>query len=918
MLFGRAEESGVIRHLLRAARDGRGGALVLRGEAGAGTTALLEAAIAAARAEGMRVVATRGTEGESGLPHATLADVATPLLGPLDTIPGPQAAALRGALALAPPVPGDRFAVAAGLLSLVSRAAEADPLLLVVDDLQWVDPASAEALLFTARRLAPVRVALLAALRSGDPGDPAPGGLPVQEVRALGRDDAAALLGARAGAVPSPSVMDRVMRDTGGNPLALCELAEWIDPAQIRGSAPLPDPLPVGAGPARALARRLTPLPSATRRALVVAAAAGADPAVPAADALAALGLPPDALERAELHGVLSLAGGRITWRHPLMRAAVHAAAPAGDLRAAHAALADVTAGSTRAWHLAAARAAPDAEAAAALDAAGREALGRGAPVEAGRALRRAAEMTPDPPARTARLLAAADALAQGGRHDEALALLHDGAGEPRHAVRAARAGILAAAGEARAARAILEPEARALEDHDPATAGTLHVVAAMTAAIAADVPAVIGLARRGLALLDAAGAPGPARAAARAFLAQGLILAGDTAAGRPLLDDAAACLARTGETTHPPLTRAVVLGHLWIGDLEEARRILDRVVTEARAASAAGSLPYPLAVMAVLDARAGRWDAAEAAGAEAARLAVETGQPSVEALAGIGPVQVAAGRGRVADCDALAARIDDLSDTAGADSLLLYTAAARGLARLAAGDAAGAVVHLERADRLARRRGVANPSAVPYGADLVEALWRAGRRGDAAAAHERLRIAAEGVGDTWSRTASARCAGIVGGDPGWEEALTAALAAPGADALPFDHARTALVLGERLRRERRPGEARPHLRYAAEAFDRLGAAPWRTRAEVEARATGDTGWPAAPAPRDGLTPQERRVAHAVARGATNREAAAELSLSHKTVEHHLGRVYAKLGVRSRTELALLLGGGRAVESPGT
>jgi DNA-binding CsgD family transcriptional regulator len=420
----------------------------------------------------------------------------------------------------------------------------------------------------------------------------------------------------------------------------------------------------------------------------------------------------------------------------------------------------------------------------------------------------------------------------------------------------------------------------------------------------------VVDLARRGLDLLEAAHAPEPAPAAARAFLAQGLILAGDVAAGRPLLDAAAARLAEAGEQAHPPLTRAVVLGLLWIGDTAGARRILDRVVEEARAASAAGALPYPLAVLAVADARAGRWDAAEAVGAEAARLAVETGQPSVEALARVGAAQVAAGRGRVAACDALAARIDAASEAAGADSLLLWSAAARGLARLGARDPGGAIVDLERADRLARDRGVTNPSVVPYAADLAEALLTAGRRDDAEAVLERLRASAAAAGDTWSRLVTARCAGLLARGPGWEDAFAEALSGPGAHEMPFEHARTRLVLGERLRRERRPGEARPHLRAASETFARLGADPWRARADDELRATGEHGRRAARPSRPDLTPQEALIARAVARGATNREVAAELALSHKTVEHHLTRVYAKLGVRSRTELAVLMSAG--------
>src|SRR5262245_36660512 len=419
MVLGRAAERARIDALLAAAREGRSGGLVLRGEAGIGKSALL--ADAAERAEGATVLAARGVESEAELPFAGLAELLRPVVHLLDSLPGRQAEALRGALALGPPAAGDRFAVAAATLGLLAAAAEeALPLLVLVDDAHWLDRSSLEALLFAPRRTEAEGIAFLLAARPGEPRTPSD--FEELTLGGLDRESAQRLLSAAAPAL-APGVAERLVEGTGGNPIALSEVTGLLSAAQLAGEEPLPEPLPAADAADRAFRRTVEALAPAARTAALVAAAAGAAPVAAVASASSTLG---GDLEAAEAAGLVAVADGIVDFAHPLARAAAYASAPAADRRAAHRALADAVGGDRRAWHLAESLFGPDEEVALALEQAGAEAEGRAGYAAAAAAFERAAQASADPAAAAARLLRAGDAASRAGRPAQALRALDD------------------------------------------------------------------------------------------------------------------------------------------------------------------------------------------------------------------------------------------------------------------------------------------------------------------------------------------------------------------------------------------------------------------------------------------------------------------------------------------------------------
>lgn len=372
MLLGREHETAQIDRLLDEARKGKSGVLVLSGEPGIGKTALLD--YAAGRAEGMIVLAARGIESEAELPFVALADLLRPVLRWIDAVPDAQAAALRAALALGPPRRGDRFTVCAGVLSLCAVAADESPVLVLIDDAQFVDRSSMQAVFFAARRLDAEGIALLVAHRSGT--DLGTSGLPQLGLQGLPREAATALL-TRSGPVAA-AVAAELIAGSGANPLALIELPSLLSPGQLSGADPIAGPIPAGDALERAFLRRVEELPDQTQQALVVAAASGSYDFDEILAAVERAGLEPDALDAAERANLTLVTGSRFAFVHPLLRSAVYHGAPAGVRRAAHRALAG-GGGERRPWHLAAASEAPDAGIAAELKEGATSASGRGA-----------------------------------------------------------------------------------------------------------------------------------------------------------------------------------------------------------------------------------------------------------------------------------------------------------------------------------------------------------------------------------------------------------------------------------------------------------------------------------------------------------------------------------------------------------
>lgn len=905
MLLGRQEECGVLDHLLDAARAGESGVLVVRGEPGVGKSSLLD--YAAERAEGMNALSTRGVDSELELGFSSLLDLLRPVLDRLDSLPETQAAALRGALALGPPA-GDRLAVAAATLSLVGMVAEERPVLVLVDDVQWLDEPSEEALLFTAQRLAVEGVAFVGAHREGEESAFADADFSELAVEGLDRDASDELLARSCGLGVARRVADQLFEETGGNPLALNEIPALMSDEQLAGKEPIDEPLPVGDRLRTAFSRRVERLPGDTRHALLVAATSDDEQLDAIERALSTLGLSSADVEAAEEAGLVRVSEGRLVWRHPLIRAAVYAAAPAGERRRAHRALAETDDEERRAWHLASAATDPDEEVAAALEQAALAARGRGATHTAARALERAARLTPGERERARRLVAAANEYLLTGRRDHALGLADEALGLADDvAVRAdgqlvrARVGIWN--GELRSALGLLLAEAPLVEREDPGRAAAMLVEAAGAMTMAADVEGSIATARQAVAVAEEAGVA--ERRAAAAFLAEALLLRGETEEAVEWRDKARA-MVEVGE----PLGVAEItwpLTDLWLERYEEAGEWLERVLGQARQAGAFSLLPFPLAVQAHVDWWAGRWLSAHAGARESVRLAEETDQPNVVAWSAIIIANLAAAQGREADCRRHAALALELADRHGLNAIAIYAAASLGFLELGLGRAEAALRHLETVARLVSECGLRHPAVVPFWQDLVEAYVLAGRPAEGERVLATLEEQAAATRLAWPAAVAARCRGLLADDERFEDEFLRALELHDALPTPFERARTELVFGGRLRRARRISAARGPLRSALEVFEHLGAEPWAERARAELAAAGDR--PARPR-REGtaeLTGQELEIATLVAEGATNREVAAALFLSPKTVEFHLTKVYAKVGVRSRTELALAM-----------
>jgi ATP/maltotriose-dependent transcriptional regulator MalT len=902
MLLGRELETARIDRLLDGARTGQSGALVLSGEPGIGKTALLD--YAAGRAEGMTVLGARGLESEAELPFVALADLLRPTMQLIERIPGAQAAALQAALALGPPAAGDRFTVCAALLSVLAAAADDAPVLVLIDDAHAVDRSSMQAVLFAGRRLHAEGIALLIARRHGSELDLS--GLPELEVEGLPHEAAVALV-QRSGTVAS-QVTDELIAASGANPLALLEVPSLLNEGQLAGTEPLAAPLPTGDALAGAFMQRVESLPEQTQRALVVAAASGSADFEEIVAAVDRAGLEPDALDAAESAGLTIVDGSRFRFAHPLLRSAVYHGATAGMRRAAHEALA-AGGGERRPWHLAAAADEPDAALTAEFERSASAASMRGGHAEAATALETAARHAEDDNARAKLLRDAADEAWRAGQTTRALGILDDSlahASDPGLMARLQHLyGVVEMwSGSPVAAAERLSAEAGRIATADPKRAARLLTDASWACLMAGEVTAARAAAERATALTETAG--GFAEVLADGLLGISLLLNGERGAGEPLLRryeplfDDPGFLARNYSVMWP-----AGLVMVWLEEHEKAGETFVRVIERAREQSVPSLLPYTLIGLAELDFRTGRWARAYANAAEAVTLARETEQPVSLAFALAWLARIEAAQGRDADCREHATDAFDLAE-GGAASVVVYAAAALGLLELGIGRVEEAMVHLERVKTEVEAHGLRHPTVIQWAPDLIEALARAGRREEALKLLASFDRAAESGLSTWALGTAARCRCLLA-DEGFEADAERALELLEALGAPFEIARTELCLGERLRRSRRRREARTALRSAIERFERLGAAPWTARANTELRASGETVQPGAVIATNELTPQELQVALVVAKGATNREAGAALFLSPKTIEAHLGRVYRKLDIRSRTELAALL-----------
>ncbi len=911
-MIGRGAEEAELAALVEGAAAGRSAALLVLGEPGIGKTALLRHV--RDRAPGFLVLGTTGSEGESRLPFAGLADLLGPVLDHMDELPAAQSAALAGALALRPATaPADRFAVYAGTLRLLAAAAERDPVLCLVDDAHWLDDESLEAVLFAGRRLGAEGIALIGAAREGRSRQIDTSRLPRRRLRGLAAEHAGILVEEQAGVAPDPGVIAVLVEGSAGNPLALIELAGALSEAQLTGAAALPDPLPVGPRLEDALLRPLEALPERTRRALLLAATEDASPQL-LTRALTTEGLTLDALEPAERAGVVLVGPARLRFRHPLVRAAVYAGADDPDRRSAHRShaaaaewLGDAGALDRRAWHLATAATGPDEDVARALEDAAGRATRRTAHTSACEALQAAARLSPAPRERARRLLGAAQSALAAGRFDRAAWLFDEVIGlapDPTHEVAAmgGRGTVEMLNGSTRAAADMLVAAGERMRGASPAAGAALLVQAVIPCLLRRDLERARELAARAAALVPAPEPPLAAQIAAAGALAS-------TYSGVPCdVGEAVAAELRRQAAEGEPLGYVWSVGHLVALNLQErypeALAGLDAVIASAREHGTPSLLPWPLAVRADVRRRTGHLPQAAADAAEALRLAEETGQAPLAGYAPAGGAEVHAVTGDAATCRDRAARAVAIGDRTESRNLAWYADGALGLLALGQGDLRAAAERFGALERRYRATGAFHPLLDGHGADIVETLIRRGEDAHAADVLALVHGHAERAGAAWTLAGLERCRGLLAGDDAFEDPMAAALAIHDRTATPLERARTLLALGERRRRARRVREAREPLRAALDTFDALGAARWADWARRELRAAGARARPTRPAAAGSLTPQELQVALTVARGATNREAATALLISPKTVEYHLARVYAKLGIRSRAELA--------------
>jgi DNA-binding CsgD family transcriptional regulator len=907
MLHGRHEECAAIDRLLADASELRSGALVVRGEVGVGKSALL--AYAADRAsETMRVLWGAGVESESELAFAALHQLVRPVLRHVERLPGPQATALRGAFGLATTEGTDRFLIGVGALSLLAEVAEERPLICLVDDAQWLDQPSTDALSFAARRLEAEGIVLLVAARDGDLHAFTAPSFEALRLTGLDADAAGELLTEQSPAGLAPEVRARLIEATQGNPLALLELPRSLSADQLAGRAPLPDPLPVSAGVERVFLERVRRLPEPTQTLLLAAAAEQTgDPAV-ILRAGRALGSGVQALGMAEAAGLLRIAEGRIRFHHPLVRSAVYRGAKLDQRQAIHQALAAALPGEEhadrRAWHRAAAAIEPDPDVADELERSAGRARRRSGYAAAARALERSAELTTAEEPRSRRLADAADAAWLAGQPDRALGLLDRaaaGVSGPRLRADVAhlRGVIELRRGVPADAFTILAAGSAEIAPVDPVKALAMLLPASEAATYAGDVGLTIEAARRAAALPR--GEQRIDQFTLGLLVGIGSILEGDTARGAPLLREAIV-LAQTFDD--PGRLGFAGAAARYLGDDTATHDFYARAVARARATGELVLLPYLLESLAVAEVAAGRYVAATASASEGLRLARETGQESsvCRNLSTLALLAALLGRG-----DACRSSAAEALERAVSRGLRLQAASATwalALLDLAANRPAEA---LDRLGTLAGGSETGHPViallSVP---DLVEAAVRADQTERGQTALAGFEQWAAHTAPPWALALVPRCRGLLSAGAAADRHFTEALRLHGLSSRPFDRARTQLLYGEALRRARRRVDAREHLRAAFTTFERLGASPWAERARTELRVSGETARQRDPSTLDQLTPQELQVVRFVGQGATNREVAAQLFLSPRTIDYHLRQIFTKLGISSRAELIRL------------
>jgi DNA-binding CsgD family transcriptional regulator/tetratricopeptide (TPR) repeat protein len=901
MLHARQEECAVLDGLLEGARAGQSGVLLVRGEAGVGKTVLLEYAVESA--SDLAVLRAAGAESEMELAFAALHQLCAPMLDRLDRLPGPQREALETTFGVSAGAAPDRFLVGLATLSLLSEVADERPLLCVIDDAQWLDRASAQALAFVARRLQADSVVMLFATREPS-GELA--GLPELIVGGLRHADARKLLASVIPGRLDERVADQLVSETRGNPLALLELPRGLSSAQLAGGFGLPGALSLEGRIEESFQQRLEALPEDTQRLLLVAAAEpGGDPTL-VWRAAERLSITRTAVEPAESAGLIEI-DRSVRFRHPLVRSAVYRAATTQQRLRVHRALADATDARVdpdrRAWHLAEATARPDEDVAAELERAAGRAQARGGLAAAAAFLERAAALTPERAPRARRALAAAQTKYEAGALDDALALL--ATAEPgalgnleRPRVDLLRAQIAFASRRGSDAPPLLLKAARQLEAVDSELARATYLEALSAARFAGPLGRGAGVVEVSEAALAGPQPPQPPRPPDLLLQGLAVLFTEGYATGPPILKEALRAFRR--ETVLPPReARWLPLACQAAADVWDDvtwRLLATREVERARNRGALTAMPLVLSTLSYIHAISGELAAAEALLDEIKAATEATGIASHRYVA----IWIAALRGREGELSELIEITTSEAVSRGEGFALAIAAQVTAVLNNGLGRYDVALAAVREAVDVELFSEMGSPRAV---AELIEAAVRCGEHDLAERALERLTVTTQASGTDWALGVEARSRALLADADAADSVYQEAIARLGRTRLRLQLARGHLVYGEWLRRERRRLDAREQLRTALEMFTSMGTEAFASRAERELLATGERVRKRSVETREELTAQEAQVRRLAGDGLSNAEIGARLFISRHTVAYHLRKVFSKLDITSRSQL---------------
>jgi DNA-binding CsgD family transcriptional regulator len=914
-LIGRAPECAEVDRLIEATRTGGSASLMVTGEPGIGKSSLLAYGVEAAGAS-MLVLKARGIRAEEDIPFAALAQLLRRLAWNAVALSQPQRSALEAAFAMTDaPLSGvDRFAVGAGVLNVLAAAAVERPVLVVVDDVQWIDDPSASAIVFAARRLEHDRVGFLLAYRDSDVAELPD--LPQLRLHGLGAKAIVQLLATRDFQLSSAQVASLV-RLSGGNPLALVDLPDLMAGERLveLGSGPLP----LGTVLEDAYGEKVDRLSQSARRALLVAALVHGADSRALASALAAGDVDMSALEAAEDARLISVDTFGVVFRHPLIRSATVQRAASSDRRLAHRWIAaaleadrSVDGRARRAWHLAAAVYGPDEEVATLLEESAQRAVSVSGYASASSAFERAAQLSASDERRASRLFLAATAAFNAGNTRRAADLLRVARevaaadDETRVEIEALSGRVETRHGDPGLAYRRLLSQVRLRKENRPELALKL-LASAFGAAVWA------GLGQEALAVTREAVeigsvVPGPYTTYSRCALSIVRTLLGEADDGTTL-DEAVAGFPLDGDLPPQmlPLLGDIAYGYTILDRFEDAAALHQTMIRLAKDQAAAGLMVWPIGEQGLVDFRTGRWREAEAGGLEAERLAIDVGLENEVANNRQLLAWIAAARGRADVCRGYASQVLEQAHRTGAVVLELLTYGLLGLLELGEGQPDDAVITLEKARHLATITGFRDVAHFQWAAELTEAYVQCGRRAEAEPLVDMLTEQARRTRRPIVGALALRCSGLVRPDDCFDADFTSALDLHRRTNRPFETARTELRFGQRLRRRKNRSDARTHLRAAWETFSAIGADCWTACAHHELEATGVRLAERALTGADRLTPQELQIALAVCEGASNRQVAERLFVSAKTVEYHLSHVYRKLSITSRAALGTAL-----------